>query len=118
MTHPSPRTLRKLYFILVAAVSLLPMLPASLARAGDNPFDQFPVVITCKSKDTYHAFYLSRIDGHGVATYVASERIAGTITLDGDAVAVGGEGGGSCVGKTLAMLRSAGQAHDLSPKRP
>lgn len=113
MANPSPRTMRKLSSLLTAAVSLLSFLTASLATANDNPFEQFPVVITCKSKDTYHAFYFSRITEDGVATYLASDRIAGTISLDGHAVAVGGEGGGSCVGKTLEELRASGQAHDL-----
>ena len=118
MAHLSPRTLRNLCFILIGPVTSFLLLASSLSRADDNPFTQFPVVITCKSKDTYHAFYLSRIDGGGVATYVASERIAGKITLDGDAVAVGGEGGGSCVGKTLSELRASGQAHDLTSAGP
>jgi hypothetical protein len=49
----------------------------------------------------------------GTATFSASDRIAGTITLDGKAKAVGGSDGGSCLGKTLKELRESGQAHDL-----
>jgi hypothetical protein len=49
----------------------------------------------------------------GTATYSASDRIAGTITIDGKAKAIGAEGGGSCVGKTLSELRASHQAYDL-----
>jgi len=38
---------------------------------------------------TYHAFYLSRVTKDGTATFSASDRIAGTITLDGKAKAGG-----------------------------
>ncbi|MDQ0561658.1 hypothetical protein QO004_003458 [Rhizobium mesoamericanum] len=84
----------------------------SAARAQD-PFASFPVVITCEHKGTYHAFYLSRVSKDGTATFVASDRIAGTITLNGQAKAVGGSDGGTCLGKTLKELRASGQAHDL-----
>ncbi|WP_246664880.1 hypothetical protein [Neorhizobium sp. P12A] len=84
----------------------------STAQAADA-FSSFPFVVGCEYKGTFHAYYLSRVTPEGVATYVASEKIAGTITLDGHAKAVGGSTGGSCVGKTLAELRASGQAHDL-----
>ncbi|NEJ72032.1 hypothetical protein GR197_16020 [Rhizobium phaseoli] len=87
----------------------------TVARAEDDPFSQFPLVIHCKYNETYHAFYISRVSHDGVATYAASDRIAGTITLDGKAKAVGGLGGGSCVGKTLVELRASQQAYDLKP---
>lgn len=93
--------------ILSAAFSI------ATVQAQDNPLDRFPLVIQCKHRDTYHAFYLSRISTDGVATYAASDRIAGTITIDGKAKAVGVEGGGSCLGKTLAELRASHQAYDL-----
>ncbi|MBX4958315.1 hypothetical protein HJB51_25600 [Rhizobium lentis] len=97
----------------IAALLLLVTFPLA-GRAQDNPFEQFPLVIHCKYNETYHSFYLSRISQDGVATYQASERIAGTITLDGKAKAIGGEGGGTCVGKTLAELRASHQAYDLN----
>ncbi|MBB2834526.1 UNVERIFIED_ORG: hypothetical protein GGD51_004690 [Rhizobium esperanzae] len=100
---------------LVGAGALAAVLQPAVAFAQDDPFSQFPLVIHCKSNETFHAFYISRVSRDGVATYVASDRIAGTITLDGKAKAVGSAGGGSCVGKTLAELRASQQAYDLKP---
>ncbi|MBB3133101.1 hypothetical protein FHS26_000804 [Rhizobium pisi] len=100
---------------LVAALTLVPVFQLHAVQAEDDPFSQFPLVIHCKYNETYHAFYISRVSHDGVATYVASDRIAGTITLDGKAKAIGGAGGGSCVGKTLVELRASQQAYDLKP---
>jgi hypothetical protein len=98
------------------AIALPYLVGTTAAYAADDPFKSFPVVIHCNQKDTTHIFYLSRVTDAGLATYVASDRIAGTISLDGQAKAViGGEGGGNCVGKTLADLRAAHQAYDLKP---
>ncbi|WP_246762924.1 MULTISPECIES: hypothetical protein [unclassified Rhizobium] len=97
--------------MIVAAA--LQTVSVSTVHAADDPFGKFPIVIQCKYKTTVHAFYLSRVTEDGLATYVASDSIAGTISLDGHAKAVGGKGGGSCVGKTLEELRASGQAHDL-----
>ncbi|WP_244619073.1 hypothetical protein [Rhizobium sp. 18055] len=99
--------------IAVVATAAFHTIGTGVVHADDDPFEKFPIVIQCKHKDTVHAFYLSRVAANGLATYVASERIAGTISLDGHAKAVGGAGGGSCVGKTLEELRASGQAHDL-----
>jgi hypothetical protein len=101
--------------IMVGAFAPLQIVGVATVRAADDAFEKFPLVILCKYKDTSHAFYLSRVAQDGVATYVASDRIAGTVTLDGQAKAIGGEGGGTCVGKTLQELRASGQAHDLKP---
>ncbi|SEI14424.1 hypothetical protein SAMN05216228_102719 [Rhizobium tibeticum] len=114
MVYLSPRTITAFLKIPVAMLatcgaSLLSSPPAY----AQDPFDDFPLVISCENKGTYHAFYLSRVTKDGTATYSASDRIAGTITLDGKAKAVGGSDGGSCVGKTLKELRASGQAHDL-----
>ncbi|MBX5159280.1 hypothetical protein HJB89_19405 [Rhizobium sp. NZLR8] len=100
---------------LIGAAALWAVSQVTVARAEDDPFSQFPLVIHCKYNETYHAFYISRVSHDGVATYVASDRIAGTITLDGKAKAIGGAGGGSCVGKTLVELRASQQAYDLKP---
>lgn len=113
MTQVSRRRSNQLVKICLAGLPSVAAFPLTPAQAQDDPFDQFPVVIQCRSNDTYHAFYLSRVSKDGVATYVASDRIAGTITLDGKAKAIGGEGGGTCVGKTLSELRSSHQAYDL-----
>ncbi|WP_087006357.1 hypothetical protein [Rhizobium sullae] len=116
MTYASRRWsngLLKLVVATAAAGAPLPLSQATDVRAEDDPFGQFPLVIHCKYKDTYHAFYVSRISQDGLATYVASDRIAGTITLDGQAKAIGDEDGGSCIGKTLEELRASGQAWDL-----
>jgi hypothetical protein len=108
--HRKSDTLGKMLF---TGLMSLAALPVTAAQAQDNPFDRFPVVIQCKYRETYHAFYLARVSQDGTATYSASDRIAGTITIDGKAKAVGVEGGGSCLGKTLAELRASHQAYDL-----
>lgn len=117
MTHASRRKsialARRVLAGLVAAPTLVAAFPLHAVHAEDDPFSQFPLVIHCKYNETYHAFYISRVSQDGVATYVASDRIAGTITLDGQAKAIGGAGGGSCVGKTLVELRASQQAYDL-----
>ncbi|EJZ20226.1 hypothetical protein NE852_27075 (plasmid) [Rhizobium sp. Pop5] len=115
MAHASRRKSNGLTGTVVASLLSLTVFPFSIVQAQDDPFKQFPLVIQCKYMETYHAFYLSRVSKDGVATYVASDRIAGTITLDGQAKAVGGKGGGTCVGKTLAELRETHQAVDLKP---
>ncbi|MGV2101085.1 hypothetical protein [Rhizobium sp. 21-4511-3d] len=113
MTPASRHLFRQSACTLLAGLLALAALPISTARAEDNPFGKFPVLIQCKQNDTYHAFYISRVSKDGVATYVASERIGGTITLGGEAKAIGSNAAGSCVGKTLAELRADGQAFDL-----
>lgn len=97
------------------ALAAMSLCTPSQLRAESGSLAGFPFVIHCKLKDTYHAFYVSRLSPDGTATYVASDRIAGTISLTGEAKAIGSEGGGSCVGKTLQELRDAGQAFDLKP---
>jgi hypothetical protein len=113
MKYTSGRRSNGLAKTLFAGLVSLVGLPLTTIEAQEDPFDQFPLLIQCKHKETYHAFYISRISPDGVATYVASERMAGTITLDGHAKATGGAEGGSCVGKTLAELRASHQAYDL-----
>ncbi|QPB22080.1 hypothetical protein [Rhizobium sp. 007] len=117
MTYASRRgsngSLKLIVAVVAGACAWLPLSNATEVRAEDSPFAQFPMVIHCKYKDTYHAFYVSRVSPDGVATYVASDRIAGNVTLDGQAKATGGEEAGSCVGKTLEELRASGQAWDL-----
>jgi hypothetical protein len=103
------------FLAVLAAGGLLLLDPvASTAQAKHDLFDDFPVVIACEYKSTQHAFYLSRVTQDGTATYVASDKIAGTVSIDGKAKAIGGPTGGNCVGKTLEELRSSGQAHDLN----
>jgi|SRR5689334_20626335 hypothetical protein len=115
MTHASDRGLNAPAKVVLASLMALTGLPLATAEAQTPSFEQFPILIQCKYKETYHAFYISRISEDGTATYVASERMGGTITLDGKAKATGGAGGGSCVGKTLAELRASHQAYDLKP---
>jgi hypothetical protein len=78
-----------------------------------EPLDKFPFVITCEYKGMHHAYYLSRLDAGGVATYITPDRLAGTISVDGTAKASGESKVGTCLGKTLEELRSSGQARDL-----
>ncbi|KQV32656.1 hypothetical protein ASC97_03570 [Rhizobium sp. Root1203] len=84
----------------------------SAAHAAE-PLDNFPFVITCEYKGMHHAYYLSRLDAGGVATYITPDRLAGTISVDGTAKASGESKVGTCLGKTLKELRSSGQARDL-----
>ncbi|MCB5204094.1 hypothetical protein LH464_16625 [Neorhizobium sp. T786] len=110
------RLARSLFIFSITAASLQ-LFPTAPVLAQDNPFSQFPIVIACKFKDTYHAYYFSRIGPDGVATYVASDRIAGTISIKGRAAAIGSDGGGNCEGRTLQELRESGQAHDLPAEK-
>jgi hypothetical protein len=108
----SKATLKPALALIAGSCASLAILHPTNVRAEDGPFNQFPLVLHCKYKNTYHAFYLSKITEDGVATYMASDRIIGTISLDGQAKVTGNDGGGSCVGKTLKELRAAGQVYD------
>ncbi|WP_018860383.1 hypothetical protein [Rhizobium sp. 42MFCr.1] len=106
------RALIRVSIVVLAACWTSLQVSGSAALAQD-PFGRFPLVITCQYKDTFHAFYLSRVTEDGTATFVASDRIGGTITLHGRAKAIGDSEGESCVGKTLEELRASGQARDI-----
>ncbi|OCP02464.1 MULTISPECIES: hypothetical protein [unclassified Ensifer] len=107
----TPRTLTRILAVLLVA-SAAPALCAQ-ALAQNSIFDQFPIVVACEYKGTHHAFYLSKVTADGTATYMASDNFAGTITLTGEAKAVGAEEGGTCLGKTIEELRASGQARDI-----
>jgi hypothetical protein len=81
--------------------------------ALDFSFRDFPYVIYCESEGIAHAFYFSKLDADGVATYLTPDRQAGIITIDGVGKRVGGEQSGTCADKTLDDLRSSRQAYDL-----
>jgi hypothetical protein len=99
----------------VSVATLIAFQISGAVTAGAAQLDDFPFVIGCEYKGMFHAYYLSRVTPEGLATYVASERLAGTISLDGRAQAVGASNGGDCLGKTLEQLRASGQAHFLQP---
>jgi len=80
---------------------------------ASEPFDNFPFVITCEYKGLHHAYYLSKLGPDGVATYITPDRLAGTISIAGQAKARGEGQVGSCIGKTLKELRASGQAYDI-----
>jgi hypothetical protein len=83
-------------------------------RAASEPsFSDFPFMVHCKHSGTDRAFYLTKIAPDGAALYISPDRQAGTITIRGPAKPVGGNGSGSCTGKTIQQLREAGQAFDL-----
>ncbi|RWO52486.1 hypothetical protein [Mesorhizobium sp.] len=86
---------------------------AAIAHASEGSFDDFPFLVHCEVSGLHRAFYLSTIGQDGVAVYISPDRQAGTITVSGKADPVGGDGSGSCAGKTLEQLRSTGQAYDL-----
>ena len=81
-------------------------------HASEGPFADFPVLVHCELNGD-RVYYLSRIGPDGVAVYMSPDRQAGTITVSGKAEPVDGEFSGSCSGKTLEQLRSAGQAYDI-----
>lgn len=84
------------------------------AHAAEGSFADFPFMVHCTNNSGIdRAFYLAKIDPEGVAVYISPDNLAGTITLDGPAEPVGGDGAGSCAGKTLTQLRATGQAFDL-----
>jgi hypothetical protein len=99
--------------ILSAAMLLqIAAIPISEARAVE--VGEFPFLITCEAGGIHHAFYLVRIGQDGTAIYATHSGQAGTITLDGAPKRIGSGGvSGSCSGKTLEQLRSAGQAFYL-----
>ncbi|WP_436643996.1 hypothetical protein [Microbaculum sp. FT89] len=82
--------------------------------AQDVTFADFPVVIYCEFEGVHRAYYFARVGPDGHAIYISPDRQAGTITVDGVAVRIGGERSGSCAGKTLEDLRGSGQAFDIA----
>jgi hypothetical protein len=82
------------------------------AKAQD--IKEFPLAIICEFSGISHVFYLSKLEGDGVATYIRPDGVVGRVSLTGPATVVGGEGGrGTCGGRTIQELRSAGQTFDL-----
>ncbi|NKL67276.1 hypothetical protein U8P80_14390 [Rhizobium beringeri] len=108
MIYPSIRVLS----VAIACIPPLAGTCGSQARAAE-PFDQFPIAITCEYKNLHQVFYLTRLDADGVATYINPSKLAGTISVRGTAKALGEPVGGSCLGKTLEQLRASGQVLDL-----
>jgi hypothetical protein len=80
--------------------------------AQDVTFADFPIVIYCEFEGVHRAYYFARVGPDGHAIYISPDRQAGTITVDGVAVRIGGDRSGSCAGKTLEDLRGSGQAFD------
>ncbi len=84
------------------------------ASAQEPSLQAFPLAIVCESSGIPHVFYLSKLQKDGVAVYVRPDGLVGLISLTGTATVVGGDGErGSCGGKTLAEMRSAGQTVEL-----
>ena len=98
-----------------AAIVLFQFSASSIfqAHASEGTIIDFPFLIHCEAGGVDRAYYLSKIDPNGVAVFVSPDRLAGTITIKGKAEPVGGEGSGTCAGKTLEQLRSTGQAFYL-----
>lgn len=95
---------------LALAVALIAMTWGSTSlRAQQASFSDFPLVIYCEFKGIQHAYYFSQLGPDGQAIYLTPDRQIGAITIDGPAERLGGERAGSCLDKTLADLRSAGQ---------
>lgn len=75
--------------------------------------NDFPFMVHCENSGLERAYYLAKVDPNGVAVYISPDRQAGFVTVNGPAQPVGGDGSGSCAGKTLQQLKDAGQAFDL-----
>jgi len=99
----------------ILALSQFVTIQSSGTHAAEASFADFPLVVHCELNGVDRAYYLSRIDADGVAVYATPENQAGTITILGKATPIGGDWSGSCAGKTLQQLRSAGQAFYLQP---
>lgn len=100
--------------ILTLTLSLLSIFFSVQAHAKDVSFIDFPFLVHCEANGIDRAYYLSKITPDGVAVYISADNLAGTVTINGAAEpAMGSEGPGSCSGKTLEELRSAGQAFYL-----
>ena len=99
--------------IVVGALSQFWLLDSFQAHAADVSFDNFPFMVRCEVNGVYRAFYISKIDPDGVATYITPDHLAGTVTINGKAQPIGGNGPGNCTGKTLQELRSSGQTYYL-----
>ena len=106
----APKVIRRTAFVIVAVWQFVALHGASAAEAS---FIDFPFVVHCELNGVDRAYYLSSIGTDGVAVYVTPENQAGTITIHGTAKPIGGDWSGSCTGKTLEQLKSAGQAFYL-----
>jgi hypothetical protein len=98
---------------LAAAVALGAVLPGTQVRAEGPTFRDFPFVVFCEYNGVHHAYYFSRLGTDGRAIYMTPDRLAGSITVQGQAERISGDEGGNCVGKTTEELRASGQAFDL-----
>ena len=97
--------------LVAIAISQFTIIVDSESYAADSLFSDFPYLVLCELSGVNRAFYFAKIGPDGVAVYIAPDGAAGTITIAGKASPVGGEWSGSCSGKTLAQLRSTGQAY-------
>jgi hypothetical protein len=97
----------------VIAQSSLACMYSPEAHAQEGSFEDFPFLVRCELSGIVRAYYLSKIGPDGIAVYITPDNQAGTITMRGKAEPVGGDWSGSCAGKTLEQLRSAGQEYDL-----
>ena len=113
--YPRAKALRVMGLVAFATLSLSPFASPRGAEAAEASFVDFPFLVHCALNGVDRAYYLSRIDTDGVAVYISPDDKAGTITIEGTAKPIGGDWSGSCSGKTLAELRSAGQAYYLQP---
>jgi hypothetical protein len=117
MTHVDfwPKSCRLIVMTILTALVFFPITVtlSSTAHADDQSFLDFPFIVHCELNGVNRAFYLSSIGPDGVAVYINPERQVGTITVSGRATPLGGDWSGSCSGKTLEQLRSAGQAYYL-----
>ena len=111
--YPPRRTRMVMRRSAFAILSLGGFMAVHGAEAADASFSDFPFLVHCELNYIDRAYYLSKVDSDGAAVYITPENQAGTITISGTAKPIGGEWAGSCSGKTLEQLRSAGQTFYL-----
>ena len=111
--YPRAKALRLIGWAAFASLSLSPFMSLPGAEAAEASFIDFPFMVNCELNGVDRAYYLARIDTDGVALYISPDNKAGTITIEGTAKPIGGAWSGSCSGKTLEELKSAGQAFYL-----
>ena len=102
------------YGAVLAVLGLSSLLVAHDAWAANVDIKDFPLAIYCESSGIEHVFYLSKLQKDGLAVYARPDGVIGTISFEGTAKVVGGDGeSGSCGGKTIIELREAGQTFDF-----
>ena len=85
--------------------SIVTIFSFQTGAAGESSFTDFSFMVHCKHSGIDRVYYLATIAPDGVDTYMSLDRQAGTEAFRGPAKSVGGDGSGTCAGKTIQQLR-------------